>query len=154
MKKILAAMAAIGLVGVASAQSVPLNVSATVDTACAFGATSYDMAFSNYGANLGNVDTATAISLTCNTGASYFIGLSGGGSGDVNARTMGALAYQLYKTTGRTTVWGDTAGDRVGSTGTGAAQSFTIFGRIPDSIANRSVVAGTYTDTVNIVISF
>ena len=48
--------------------------------------------------------------------------------------TSGAATvnYTLYSDSGRTTVWGNTIGtDTVAGTGNGAAQTLTVYGRVP-----------------------
>ena len=65
----------------------------------------------------------------------------------------GRLAYFLYQETGRTMVWGDTLATAPAAVvGTGAAQTATVFGRIPSG--QTTVVAGTYTDTVVATVNF
>ncbi|WP_163312923.1 spore coat protein U domain-containing protein, partial [Klebsiella aerogenes] len=69
----------------------------------------------------------------------YNIGLNAGtGTGaTVASRKMtgtgGALVnYTLYSDNNRTTVWGQTIGtDTVSASGSGAAQSYTVYGRVP-----------------------
>ena len=84
--------------------------------------------------------------------------LSGGGSGNYNARRMlsGAnpLNYQIYTDASRTIVWGD------GSNGTGSvtlavaipgSASATLYGRVP---ALQSVPIGSYLDTIVVTVNF
>ncbi len=68
----------------------------------------------------------------------YNIGLDQGDNGtSVTTRQMKAagpalINYSLFSDAGRTTDWGHTVGmDNVASAGTGPAQAFTVFGRIP-----------------------
>jgi len=57
-----------------------------------------------------------------------------------------SVAYQLYRDSGRTQVWGNTVGtDTVAGTGTGSAQPLTVYAIVP---AQTTPPAGTYTDTV------
>jgi spore coat protein U-like protein len=66
------------------------------------------------------------------------------------------LNYEVYKETGRTSVWG--AGDsgtvRSGAdmNGTGNVVAVTMYGRIPP--AQLSAMAGAYTDTLVSTINF
>jgi len=67
--------------------------------------------------------------------------------------TTNRLAYFLYQEPGRTTVWGNnlaTAPAAVAATG--AAQTATVFGRIPSG--QTTVPAGSYTDTVVVTVNF
>jgi len=106
-----------------------------------------------------NVDSSTTISATCSNGAPYQVALNAGiGAGATfAARRMtsgpNTMSYALYTTGARSSVWGDgTAGSSVVSnTGSGAAQTLTVFGRIP---APQSVPTGTYSDTITVTITF
>ena len=60
---------------------------------------------------------------------------------------------RLYTTALRTTVWGDgtaSTGTTAG-TGSGLAQSLTVYGRLPSL---TGAVPGVYTDTVTITITY
>jgi len=49
-------------------------------------------------------------------------------------------------------VWGNTIGtNTVASTGTGAAQSFTVYGRIP---SQTTPAPATYTDTITVTVTY
>jgi len=62
------------------------------------------------------------------------------------------LAYKLFSNSGHTTNWGNTVGtDTVAGTGTGAAQSLTVYGQIT---AAQFVRPGSYTDTVTATITY
>lgn len=103
-----------------------------------------------------NVDSTSVISVTCTTGTVFNIGLDGGTSSDINARTMvnGAefVGYQLYTEAGRTDIWGNTvATDTVEDTGTGVLQEFTVFGRVPPQ---NTPSAGVYTDNVGVTVTY
>ena len=84
--------------------------------------------------------------------------LSGGGSGNYNARRMlsGAsqLTYQIYSNSIRTTIWGDgfngTASVNLAVQVPGSA-SATLYGRIP---ALQSVPSGSYLDTILVTVNF
>ena len=105
-----------------------------------------------------NESTAGGITVTCTNGAAYNVGLNAGvnGAGNVSARKMALagefVAYQLYSNAGRTTVWGNTIGtDTVTSTGTGAVQTFPVYGTVP---AQATPTAGTYNDTVQVTVTY
>jgi spore coat protein U-like protein len=61
------------------------------------------------------------------------------------------VGYQLYRDSGRTQVWGDTAGLTYGGTGDGATQSIPVYGRVP---AQAPQPSGTYVDTVTATVTF
>jgi len=68
--------------------------------------------------------------------------------------TKGAatIVYSLYKDSARSSVWGNTVGTNTAAgTGTGSAQTSTVFGRVPP----QSVPApGTYNDTIVVTATF
>jgi len=107
------------------------------------------------------LDATSTVTVTCSNTTPYTVslnaGANAGGSSNFSTRTMKSgsdtLAYQLYLDAGRATVWGDgTASSSArNGTGSGSAQSLTVYGRLP-SLAN--VVPGAYTDTVTVTISY
>lgn len=103
-------------------------------------------------------DTTGAVTVTCGpigVLADYEVTLTAGGAGTFATRRMtsgaNTLAYNLYTTAARTTVWGD------GTGGTGkisdswlivlgnASRTYTMYGRMP---AITTAVPGAYADTV------
>ena len=104
------------------------------------------------------MDQTSAIQVTCTNTTPYNIGLSAGaGAGAtvaVRKMTSGAntVNYTLYSNSGRTTVWGVTVGtNTVAATGNGAAQSYTVYGRVPPQAAPAP---GTYTDTITVTVTY
>jgi spore coat protein U-like protein len=61
------------------------------------------------------------------------------------------LKYDLYSDSGRTTVWGNTAGTGKTHTGTGSSTDLTVYGTLPHG-QNKSV--GSYSDTVLATVTF
>ena len=107
-----------------------------------------------------NLTQTGTITVNCSAGTPYQIGLNGGihSTGDAAApiagqrRMAGAssfVAYDLYQDAG-TTFWGNTAGNRVGDTGTGAAQAHTVTGKV----TSINVPAGDYVDTVTATVVY
>ena len=114
------------------------------------------VAFGVYNPTAGTVlDGTGSVAVTCTNGTSYAISLDGGGQADVAARAMAnvpdLLSYQLYSDAARTTVWGSTGGDLVNATGTGLQVNHTVYGRVP---ASQNVPVGSYTDTVNVTVTY
>jgi spore coat protein U-like protein len=139
----------------AATSTVTFAVTATVSTTCFVTANPL-----NFGPYTGlQLDGTSTIQATCSTGTPYTLGLNQGtGSGaTVTSRKMTAggvefLNYSLFQDSTRSLNWGDTIGtDTVASTGTGSAQSFTVFGRIP---ASQFVAAGDYEDTITVTLTF
>lgn len=103
-------------------------------------------------------DATSNLSVNCTRNGAYSIALDGGTvAGNVVNRQMrlgagpSTVGYQLYRDSGRTLVWGNTAGQLYTGTGTGNVQSVPVFGRVPVQAAKP---AGTYTDTVTATITF
>lgn len=126
---------------------------------CSVSSTSVSFGSYNVFAN-GPTDSTGTVTYRCNGNAApVWISLSRGQSSTFEARTMtkgvDELDYNLYRDAARTQVWGD------GSGGTQVAfdlvvpkntdVTLTIYGRIP---AGQDVRAGTYTDTVSVVVNF
>jgi spore coat protein U-like protein len=107
--------------------------------------------FGNYAGVL--ISSSTTISVTCTKSANYNLGLSAGLStgATVTTRKMtgpssSLLNYKLFSNSGYTTNWGNTVGtDTVAGSGSGVAQTLTVYGQIP---AQQFVRPGSYTDTV------
>ncbi|RZH04813.1 spore coat U domain-containing protein [Acinetobacter pittii] len=107
-----------------------------------------------------------AVNTTCNFGTPYSIYL-----GDGNNRIAGGfrrminsnnefISYQLYKDSNYSTVWDATGGvtnvggtGGVSKTGTGSAQTTTVYGKIPQgtAIASRP---GVYSDSVVVTVTY
>ncbi len=140
---------------VASAKSdTTFQVNAEVVASCTVTAT--NLSFGSY--TLSQLDATSTITTTCTSGADVKIGLNAGtgSSATVKARKMtssgNTLEYGLYQDSGRSTNWGNTPGtDTKDIKGTGEAQVFTVYGRIP---ANQSSPIGTYTDTITVTVNF
>ena len=105
-----------------------------------------------------NVDQTSTIQVTCTNTTPYNIGLDAGtGTGaSVATRklTSGAntVNYTLYSDSGRTTVWGNTVStDTQAGTGTGSAQSYTVYGRIP---TQTTPAPGSYSDTITVTVTY
>lgn len=154
-----AAMIAAGLT-VANVQAATVTnnmpVQIIIENACEISVAPTMLDFQTHGVLSTNIDNTSTMSVTCTTDAVYNIGLNGGASGSVAARTMtdgtDFVGYQLYQEAGRTTVWGDTVGtDTQQRNGTGTAEVITVFGRVP---VQTTPPAGTYLDTVLVTVTY
>jgi spore coat protein U-like protein len=148
--------------GDAQAQTATANLSVTarVIQQCTIAAPNtlafgdYDPVTANATANL---DQSTTISVACTRGASgVWIGLGLGSNASASTRRMAAggeyLTYELYRETGRTSVWGNTAGTGVTYTPTSRLPTnLTVFGRVP---SGQDAAVGNYSDTVVATINF
>ncbi|MCU7695969.1 spore coat U domain-containing protein [Acinetobacter sp. AYS6] len=107
-----------------------------------------------------------AVNSTCNYGTPYSIYLGDGNNritGGFRRMTNGNnefIPYQLYKDSNYSTVWDATGGvtnvggaGGVSGTGTGSAQTTTVYGKIPQgtSIASRP---GSYSDSVVVTVTY
>ena len=114
--------------------------------------------FGSQGVLIANVDNTSTLQVQCTNTTPYNIGLDAGtGTGAtvaVRKMTSGAntVNYSLYSDSGRTTVWGNTIGtNTVAATGNGAAQSYTVYGRVT---AQTTPAPATYTDTITVTVTY
>jgi len=133
------------------------TVQMTVTSSCVINSAS-TLNFGSQGVLVANVDNTSILQVQCTNTTPYNIGLDAGtGSGaTVAARKMtngaNTITYSLYSDNGRTTVWGNTMGtNTVAGTGSGAAQSYTVYGRVPPQ---TTPAAATYTDTITITVTY
>ena len=145
------------LAGDAAGQSETgqLTVSATVLSGCGLigGTLNFGTYISGQQAPL---DASGQISYVNCSGRLTFE-LDGGQQGNVNDRKMsgpdGSLSYQIYQTSTRRSVWGSGGNayvlDLLGATP--VSGDVTVHGRIP---GGQTVPGGTYTDIVNITLTF
>jgi spore coat protein U-like protein len=134
-----------------------IAVSATVLKVCVVSVGS--LAFGNYLANSGSpTDSSANITVTCTTGTTYTVALDAGlGSGaTTSSRKMTfsshTIDYGLYQDSSRSTNWGNNVGtDTEAGTGSGSAQTLTVYGRIPIA---QYLNPGAYTDTVTVTVNY
>ncbi|MGB8294838.1 MAG: spore coat U domain-containing protein [Polyangia bacterium] len=158
----------VGMSGPASAasQASTVQVSTSVSPSCTIGTAA--IAFAPYdpvNANATVADDQTGdIVIRCTKGTTGItIDLGNGAHNTGQQRRMVDLTststfinYEVYKETGRSSVWG--AGDggtvRTGAdlNGTGNVVAVTMYGRIPP--AQLSAIAGAYSDTLVSTINF
>ncbi|MFZ6658281.1 Csu type fimbrial protein [Undibacterium sp. TJN19] len=111
-------------------------------------------------------DISGTVTVTCNALVSllvsYTVKLNEGLNGTMSARKMtngsSLLSYQLYSNSGRTTVWGDgTSGSSIVNDGylisviAPVIRNYSVYGRIS---ARQNVNAGSYVDTVTILLTY
>jgi spore coat protein U-like protein len=143
----------------AGTASSTMSVTATVTANCTVSTTA--LAFGNVNTISGsNVDSTGSLSITCTNGtawaASAGVGSGSGASFANRKMTAGAnlLNYNIYTTAARTVVWGDGTSSTatIPGTGTGNAQSVTVYGRVGSG--QTSVPAGAYADTVSVTVTY
>jgi spore coat protein U-like protein len=157
-----AALAALFLIALgsplyAATATSTMTVQMTITATCLVNSAS-TLNFGTQGVLSTNVDQTSTIQVTCTNTTPYNVGLDAGtGTGATVANrkmTSGATTvnYTLYSNSTRTTVWGNTVGtDTVAATGNGAAQSYTVYGRVPTQAAPAP---GTYTDTITVTVTY
>ncbi|EFG8199727.1 spore coat protein U domain-containing protein [Escherichia coli] len=155
----LAAATAAGPVAAATI-SGNMNVKISITNECKT-VTATDLDFGSSGVISAAIDATSTITVTCTKGTPFSVGLGQGLNGaSVTARKMkiaaGAelLDYQLFRDSGRTLNWGNTVGTDTPaqSTATGAAQTLTVYGRVPIPAVQPS--AGTFNDTVAVTVTY
>jgi len=131
-------------------------VSLTITSDCEI--STNPLSFGSSGVIQTNIAVSTTLTVTCSNTTPYNIGLDAGtvtGS-TVAARLLSSgtanVSFQLYEDSGHTTVWGNTIGtNTLTGTGTGAAQSLTVYGQVP---TQTTPAAGTYSSTVTMSVTF
>jgi spore coat protein U-like protein len=102
-----------------------------------------------------NVDATVDLLVTCTTGTDYDVALNNGLNATRRMRlgaTTNYVDYELYTDNTFTTSWPSTVGTPPYSyTGTGAQDTITVYGRIP---GQATPLAGTYTDTIQITLTY
>jgi spore coat protein U-like protein len=146
---VLASVSWPGGAGDTTAVSVTQNAPAV----CSLSASSLD--FGNYAG--ATVDASALLSITCSMSAPYTISLDGGNNLNGTRRMAGPsgayLAYGLYSDAGRSVAWGDGGGlgTTIPGTGSGSAQSLTVYGRAPGGVLPTP---GAYSDTVVVTLTY
>ena len=151
-------LAALMLPAAASAATATgkMNVRIAIQASCEVVSTS-DLDFGTVATTSAAIDQSAAITVKCSNSTPFNIGLGGGTSGSVNDRKMsgpgnGFVSYSLYRDSSRTQHWGDTPGTNTSaSTGTGANQTFTVYGRVN---SQNTPEPGSYSDVVTVTINY
>jgi spore coat protein U-like protein len=134
------------------------NVQMTITSDCQI-TSATNMNFGPSGVISTNHDATSTITVQCTNGTNYNVGLNeGAGTGaTIPVRKMtgvggATINYSLYTDSNRSIVWGNTPNtNTVSGTGTGAAQPYTVYGRVA---AQATPAAGTYTDTVTVTLTY
>jgi len=152
------AQAAVYSTGTATAT---FNVTLTLQANCAI--TANALAFGTNGVLGTAINQQTTLSVTCTNTTPYNVGLDGGNvtgstvtsrlmAGTATGNTGTTVGFQLYQDSGRTTIWGNTQGtNTVAGTGSGAAQTLTVYGQVP---AQTTPKPDTYQTTVTATVYF
>lgn len=151
-----------GMSSAAGTATTQMTVQTTVVTGCTVSAAT--VAFGNYTPGAGASASSAAIKVSCTNGTPFGVGLSAGStSGATYAQRLlgdgaSSLQYNLYTSSAYAAVWGDGSGTTQIRTGTGAGiatpVTLTVYGLLPDSAVNRTAVAGSYVDTIVVVLTY
>lgn len=144
--------------GMTAFNSFPFTATATVLPNCR-AYTTTDLDFGSIpGLITSNTDQTSTIGMTCTGRTAWNVGLNNGqnASGSIRRMRLGAtgnyVAYELYSNPGRTIRWGNTINtDTIPGTGTGSAQSLTVYGRVP---ATQTVPSGSYSDIITVTVTY
>ncbi|BEN39591.1 hypothetical protein SMKC049_13830 [Serratia marcescens] len=156
---------------IASTVNDTFLVSAVIAGGCAFGSGSGG-GNTNFGTiNFGErADVSTNVDVTSTSGAGSLIvtctpgtaitialdyGLNGGSSSNrylINSQGTRTLAYQLYKDSGYSQVWGTGSLANAIATFPATTQTYTIYARL--FATSNLPPAGTYTDTVTVTLTY
>jgi spore coat protein U-like protein len=143
-------------------QSVPMST--TINGIC-FTSVTTNLSFGAYDPIVTNkttvLDGTATLSVNCTNTVPYKVTLdqgshpAGGSTDAAPLRRMAAgadmLSYSLYQNSGRTAVWGNTVATGAAGTGTGSAQSITVYGRVP---SGQNAGTGSHSDTVLVTLTF
>ncbi len=137
------------------------DVRIVIENSCVINAgQTTDMDFGTQQLLTSNFDAQSAIGVTCTTDLPYTISLDAGDNATAGTTTrrmtnVGAtafVAYDLYQDVSGGAHWGNDIGtDTKGSTGTGTAQTHTVYGRVA---SQTTPPAGTYEDTITVTVDY
>lgn len=155
MHKTLLAVAALGAISTpafAGTETTDMDVEVVIQDFCSISANKMNFGTQN-GVGTADIDATTTLSMTCTPDASYDISMDDGDNASGTQRQLSdgtnSIAYALYLDS-YSTEWNGT--NTVAGTATGAVQTFTVYGRIPQSVT--PVPAGTYSDVVTVSVAF
>lgn len=145
----------------AGTATTTMNVTANLVASCSVSAT--DLAFGNINVLTTNYDAQTNVVVTCTPSTAYTIGMGPGANYNATSgmRQMGSganrIGYKLYQDSARTTtLWGDgvtaALGTTLAGTGSGSAQTFPVYGRVPVQAATPA--PGAYSDTLTVTVTY
>jgi spore coat protein U-like protein len=151
-----------GVQAATTTTTTTFQVSATVLKTCTVSAAS--LAFGNYTPGSGALTGNTTINVNCTKSTPYTVELNGGSTagGTVAQRLLAngpgnTLQYNLYTSNTYATIFGDaTGGSTQSGTGSGVnvANALSVYGQLPDNATNQGAVPGTYTDTIQVTVTY
>ena len=155
IRKLIAAASILAISAVqanAATASGNLAISIAINATCAVGAGTLDFGTQSNIGGAANIDAAGSFTVTCTNATAYSTTLGSGANFSGSRRmTNGTdfISYGIYSDVARTTAWPALG---VSGTGSGAAQTISVYGRIPTG--QTSVSTGTYGDSVQITVTY
>ncbi len=136
----------------ADTQDANLVVGVTVPSDCIVSTS--QLQFAEFSPASGDAEEGqAAVSITCNAGTNFSVGLDSGLNFDTTRRmSNGAsyLQYGLYQDSAYSSPWTDI--NTLSGTGTGSVQTLDVYGRIFAGQINATT--GAYTDTVVATVTY
>lgn len=161
MKRILAGVAVVLMAASSAATAATVqsnfNVTIAITSQCAV-TNAQNMAFPSTGLISAAVQQTSTFQVLCGNTTPYTIGLDTGlNASGLQRRMLGGatnsefISYNLFSDAARSVAWGNASGSLVSGTGTGAVQTWTVYGQVP---AQTTPSGGNYLDTVTISVNF
>jgi spore coat protein U-like protein len=153
---ILAGLALVGGPADATTTTSTFGVTMLITAQCLINSTA-TLDLGSSGVINANHDANTPLHIQCTNTTPYTIGLDQGTTtgASISQRLLvngaATINYNLFTSAAYSTIWGNSGGALVNSTGNGADQTFTIYGRVP---AQTTPAPGTYTDTVTVTVTY
>jgi spore coat protein U domain-containing protein, fimbrial subunit CupE1/2/3/6 len=153
---VLAGLACVGGPASAGTATSTFGVTLAITAQCLINSTA-TLDLGSSGVINANHDANAPLHIQCTNTTPYTIGLDKGATAGATiaqrllANGGATVNYNLFTSAAYSTIWSDTGGGLVSSTGNGADQTFTIFGRVP---AQTTPAPGTYTDTVTVTVTY
>ena len=172
MRKLLIAATVISLAAIPVSEAATvtgsLTVSATLAASCAVNTsttgttTTAVLNFGTVTSMAANIDASTSstggskVTVLCSNGTGWTLAMNGGSNvSGTQRRMLGGnteyVPYNLYSDSARTVAIGINT-TALSGTGTGALQSYDIYGRIP--AGSTLATPGAYTDTVTLTLTY
>lgn len=142
-------------VGTTNTDSYRFNATATNLATCTL-ATS-PVQFASVQALTTARDATGTITVNCSVGAPYSIAINGGANGGTSGTTRkmasgtSRITYGLYRDSARSAAWYNDSANLQSGTATGAAQAYTVYGRVP---VQTTPPPGSYVDTVVVTLTY
>jgi spore coat protein U-like protein len=144
----------------ADTKTTTFAVNAAVAANC--NVTAAPLAFGSFDATA-PLTSSTNIKVRCSSGTPYAVKLSAG-AGTFAQRQLSngtsKLNYNLFTTDALISIWGDGSDSTVfpsgNGTGLSAAQekTHTVYGQLPNSVANQDAPVGSYADTITVTVEY